>query len=151
MGYNFAGDGAQAATANDTVWNLASATTIRPELYYLNIGTAVVADAAYHLTCGRTTGQGTAGSTPTPVALDPDHGVASKATFTENHSSEPTYTSAEELLSFNFTARNTNGFQWTAPPGRGLLIPSTADNGIGLLFVVATDTSLCQSCAHWNE
>ena len=65
MGYDYAGDGSQAATANDTIWNLASATTIRPELFYLTIGSAVIATTTYHMEVNRTTAQGTAGRGPT--------------------------------------------------------------------------------------
>ena len=130
MGRRYTGIGSAASGANKTVLNLISATTIRPALYDMVIGSvATPADAAVKWHVQRTTAVGTEGSGYTPVALDPgdpaslaDYGVGA-------YSVEPTFTANAVLLQISMNQRNT--FRWVAAPGGELIAPATANNGLG--------------------
>ncbi len=67
----------------------------------------------------------------------------------ENHTVEPTYTSAFELLVKGFNARA--GWEWQAFPGRELVTPLTSANGLGVKLQHASDTSLFNATLHFME
>jgi hypothetical protein len=150
MGICYSIFGDQAATADDTILTIISATTVRPELYYLVFGSAATpADQAYNMQINRFTADGT-GSAITPVALDPDTGVTAKATSKDDYTVEPTYTAGSVMLSFSVNLQAT--YQWYAPPRGRIISPATAANGVGLLFkVVSAGTALCQTTMHFEE
>ena len=112
-----------------TVLGLTSATTVRPKIFDIVVGCAATpADVAsqFQLVRYTATGSGTAANIN---PLDPDDPASLSASL-QNHSSEPTYTSNKELAAFSINQRNT--FRWVAAPGGELVLPATANNGIGL-------------------
>jgi len=138
-------DGNQAATADDTIISIESATTIRPRLYYVTIGSgATPASQGYNMQVRRFTASGT-NTAVTCQPLDPVD-VASKATGGENHSAEPTYTAGSIMLSFAWQLTYMNPFVWEAPEGGEIVSPATANNGVGLTFVVVSGgTEVCEA------
>jgi hypothetical protein len=138
----------ETGTANKTLINLIAATTVRPRLYDLIIGSAATpADQAANFLVGRTNAVGTAGASPTPAPLDPAD-PASLATAGITHSVEPTY-SGVNLLDIPMNQRAT--FRWVASPGSELVAPATANNGIGLKLLTATATSIYYATELFNE
>ena len=67
----------------------------------------------------------------------------------ENHSAEPTYTSAEELAEFPLNTRAT--FRWVAGPGKELVTPATAASGLGWATLHASATTDYGVQAYWSE
>lgn len=146
--YAIAGD--QAATADDTIVALESSASVRPVLYQLTFGCYdTPADNAFQMQLSRTTTTGVR-TTVTPVALDPNHGIAAVAGGASNHSTEPTYTASTILLDFSINAKNT--YQWVQDPEFGIVGASTANNGLGLRFVaVSGGTQTCSAVLHHEE
>lgn len=94
------------------------------------------ADNIFRWTLQRCTTAGTrTAKTPTPV--DPAD-AACAMTAGENHSGEPTYTANTVLRDVQMNQRTT--FRWQVDPRDGLVIPATANNGIG--FQTPTMTAL---------
>lgn len=119
----------------------------RVKWYDILIGSeATPADNVFLWRFQRCTAAGTS-TAVVPQPLDPAD-VATETDAGENHTIEPTYTSAAILLHIGLNQRAT--FRWVAAPGGELVTPGTASNGIG----VATPTSsavvvTCQ--VHANE
>jgi hypothetical protein len=65
----------------------------------------------------------------TPQPLDPAD-PAAVTTAGQAHSAEPTYTANAVLLSVALNQRST--FRWVCDPQDGLIVPATANNGIGI-------------------
>lgn len=143
------GYGTDTNTANTTQVELRSATTIRPFVYDLLVSSnATPADNSGEYALRRTTTAGTAGSTFTPVALDPGD-PASLATFNVNHSAEPTYTANSDLLHFATNQRAT--FRWVAAPDGEIILPAAA-NGMGLISLAVGGSAVAmQYTCHWKE
>lgn len=143
MARKYVSDGSQNATAATSVLGVTSASTIRPRLFDLVFGSgATPADQAFNMQVQRYTAAGTATSV-TPQAIDPGD-PASLASAGENHTAEPTYTSGAVMLSFSVNQQAT--FRWVVPPDEGIIMPATAANGLGLLFVVVSGgTALCEA------
>ncbi len=143
MGRKYSSDGNQNATAADTILQLLSATTIKPKIYEIVFGCgATPADQSFNMQMGRITTAGT-GTAVTPRPLDPGD-PAALASAKENMTAESTYTADEVLLSFSVNQQAT--FRWYVPPEEGLVCPATANNGIGLRFVVVSGgTALCEA------
>jgi len=87
-----------------------------------------VGDNPFLYTIQRCTTAGTA-TAVVPQPLDPAD-AATEADAGENHTIEPTYTSAQILLNIALNQRAT--FRWVAAPGGELVSPATASNGIGV-------------------
>ena len=67
----------------------------------------------------------------------------------ENHTVEPTYTAAEELLEIPLNARAT--FRWVAAPGSELVTPATAASGVGAWGVHASAVTDYRVGMMWEE
>ena len=107
----------------------------RGKLYYFSVGSeATPADNVFLWRVRRVTAAGTS-TAVTPVAQDPAD-AATETDAGENHSAEPTYTSNSELIVFPLNQKAT--FQWAQPPGREIVWPATASNGIGIDTPTAT-------------
>lgn len=147
--YAIVGQGA--AGTNKTILTLVGATTIRPEVFYLLIGSDdTPADAAYEFSVNRITAAGTAGSSVTPQALDPGDPASLATSGSGVFSGEPTYTSAANLLMVGMNQRAT--FQFFAHPDHPLKIPATASNGLGVRCISAsTGTANINSTIHFRE
>lgn len=142
-------NGTAASGTNKTNITMVSAATIRPEIYDILLGAvATPADQAARFLAGRFTAAGTAGTSFTPVALEPAD-PASLAASGFAHSGEPTYTANANLLQISLNQRAT--FRWIAAPGSELRAPATAANGIGLYSLSSTSTQAYEGCLLFQE
>lgn len=143
-------DGQDTNTAATTILGLTSASTIRPEVYDLIMGSdATPADNSGEYVLQRYTAAGTAGSAVTPRPLDPAD-PASLASAGEAHSGEPTYTANLIMLQWAQNQRAT--FRWVPAPGGEIKLPATAANGIGLQVIGIGGSAVnMNACMHFNE
>jgi hypothetical protein len=101
----------------------------RVKWYDLIFGSeASAADNPFLYILQRCTAAGTSTSV-VPQPLDPAD-AATEMDAGENHTIEPTFTSAQLLLEVALNQRAT--FRWVAAPGGELVSPATASNGIGI-------------------
>ena len=149
MARRYAGIGSDTNTAGTTVWSVTGATTIRPAIYEIDIGSvASPADNAWEFIAGRTTAAGTS-TAFTPIALDPADPVA-LAAFGYAHTVEPTYTANASLL--RLAGNQRAAVRWIAAPGGELKIPATSANGIGFLSNAIGGSAVAMSfTVHWEE
>lgn len=147
-GYSTNGSNAS-GSSNKTLITVIGATTVRPSIFDLNIGcSATPADQAAKYLLGRFTTVGTAGSSPTPLPLDPSD-VAAVATTGNAHSGEPTYTASQALLQISLNQRAT--FRHVCSPGFEFKGPATASNGLGLYLSSATTALIADGQVFWFE
>jgi hypothetical protein len=146
--YGVSGPNASGAATKTGATVVASA-TVRPRVYEAIIGnSATPADQAALYALTRFTAAGTAGSSPTPIAVDPGD-VAAVATAGITHSAEPTY-AATDLLQIPLNQRATH--RWVAwQPGYELMAPATAANGIGARLVSASASLASNFNLFWYE
>ena len=133
-----------------TALTIASQSTVHRNIIYdiviANVGAP--ADLVTLHTIQRITAVGTAGSAVTPSLLDiADR--ASQSAVGENHSSEPTYTSATELLEIPLNHRAT--FRWVAAPGGEIITPATNNAGIGAKAAHASASTEWRVGCLWEE
>ena len=133
-----------------TALTIASQSTVHRNIIYdiviANVGSP--ADLVTLHTIQRITAVGTAGSAVTPSLLDiADR--ASQSAVGENHSSEPTYTSATELLEIPLNHRAT--FRWVAAPGGEIITPATNNAGIGAKAAHASASTEWRVGCMWEE
>lgn len=148
MGRKYSVNGSDTNTSNTTILGVTGATTIKPVIYDIILGSkAAPADYAAGYEIQRYTAAGTA-TAVTPQPLDPDD-PASLASAGKIHTVEPTYTSGEILLYFSLNQRAT--FRWVAAPDGGLIIPATAANGLGIRVDSASTAFTVEACMHFEE
>lgn len=131
MGPKYAVDLQRTASVSQSLGNLTAPGSgmRRAWIYFVQYGCQGDADDNEFLwVLQRCTTAGTR-TAVTPQALDPAD-AAAVTTAGENHSAEPTYTSNAILLNTPLNQRAT--YQWQAPPGGELVIPATANNGVGI-------------------
>ena len=147
--YTASGSQNLASSAITALTVAAQSTAHRNEVYDINIGNVgAPADLVTLHTIQRITAVGTAGSAVTPGLLDlADR--ASQSAAGENHSSEPTYTSATELLEIPLNHRAT--FRGVAAPGSELITPATNNSGLGAKALHASATTEWRVGFMWEE
>ena len=119
----------------------------RFKLYDLLVGSeASPADNPFLWNVQRVTAAGTS-TAVVPQPLDPAD-AATEMDAGENHSIEPTYTSAAILLQIPLNQRAT--FRWVAAPGGELVAPATASNGLGIITSTASAVAVSAQ-AHVEE
>ena len=145
----YSADGTRAvASPTKTALTVTGATTIRPYIFDGFIGSsATPADNALQWFMQRFTAAGTS-SADTPSALDPGDPAAT-STVGVNHTVEPTYTAGAILLHMALNQRAQQRLQ--LDPDAPLVIPATANNGIGLYPVHATFTGTVDFCVYFGE
>ena len=85
----------------------------------------------------------------TPQPLDSEDAAADTSSG-EAHSGEPTYTANAIMLQFMTNQRAT--FSWYAVPGREIVLPVTASNGVGLQVITVGGSAVnTGSCWHYTE
>src|SRR5690349_16860478 len=130
MARRYAVSGQDTNTAGTSMMTLISATTVRPMIYDVLVGSvATPADNAAEYYYQRVTTAGPV-TAATPQALDPGDPSA-LATAGVNASAEPTYTANAVLLRVVKNQRAT--FRWVARERGELILPATAANGVGTL------------------
>lgn len=154
MGDRYAATGQDAATTvspGTTSLGLTGTAVSRGRIYDLNFGCdSTPADLAFRWQAMRFTAAGTS-TAVTAAALDQLAGTQVTAIMIagENHSAEPTYTAATELIDLPLNQRAT--YRWVASPGGELVIPAVAANGIGIREFGASGTPAMETTAHWDE
>jgi hypothetical protein len=132
-----------------TIGNPSLGTLRRFRLFYLALSSRdTPIDQALNYDIRRCTALGTSTAvTPAPF----DRGDPASVTVAgENHTVEPTYTSATEFHDQAFNLKATERFQ-TAPEW-GIVIPATASNGLGVeLLAVSSGTPNIEATAHFDE
>lgn len=133
-----------------TVAGLTGATTIRPEICEIKLGASgTPADNALVWLLQRYTAAGTSTGV-TPSSRDPAFDGLHLASFGSNHTSEPTYTSAK--LPFSIPPlHQKNSLIWQAYAGEGIVIPATANNGVGIQVKSSAYTSDVVAGMAWKE
>lgn len=139
--YNISGNCNQGASATLPLGNVLSATTVRPVIYDVTMGSdSTPADNASTFAFQRGTTAGTwagsGGAAITPQALDPADPAAASTANQGVASVGPTLTASAFLLQWSQNQRAT--FRWVAAPGSELKMPATAGNGLNLMNRVAT-------------
>lgn len=129
---NFAANMTRTASATLSVGALTAAASNprKFELYDFVFGSAEAAPADGNSLwqIQRCTTAGTAGSSVTPTAIDPGDTVAATTVCGQAHSADPTLTAGAILLSVGLNQRAT--FRWVPAPGKELIGPATASNGL---------------------
>lgn len=147
--YSINGQRACAASAPQTLLTLITATTIRPYIYDMLLGSsATPADNAILWFLQRFTAAGTAGSSVTPQALDPADPSAT-STAGQAHSADPTYTAAAILFRLALNQRASH--RWIADPSAPIGLPATGSNGVGLYATHASFTGNIDATIHFSE
>lgn len=137
------------ADAAKTVGSLSSDATTprRSKLYEIICGCeAAPDDKAFKWTVTRTTAAGT--STPVTLFSLDAADAACLSDVGENHSVEPTYTGAEGL-SIPLNQRAT--FRWVAKEGGEIIIPATANAGLGIRTPTAGAASAITATIFFQE
>jgi hypothetical protein len=149
MARKYSIDGQATNDADDTILALISATTIKPKIYDLILGSdATPADNAAEYNLQRFTAEGTSTSV-TPRPLDPDD-PAALASAGENHTVEPTYTA--DLIMLQWAQNQRATFRWVAAPGGEIILPATANNGVGVRVVTVAGSAVNTNCViHYEE
>jgi len=122
----------QAASTTAPLMFLNGGTTVRPAVYDIVTGNgdSAPADNSMKLQMVRTTGANSGGSTITPAPLDSqDPAAVTTANLGVFNSGNPTI--GVTLLQWAQNMRAT--FRWVAAPNSELLVPATANNGIGMV------------------
>lgn len=131
MGAKYAVDMQRTASSTLSVGNITAPGSAmrRFRVYFAQFGCeGDAADNEFLWTLQRCTTAGTRTSV-TPMPLDPADAAAA-TTAGENHTVDPTYTANEILLNTPLNQRAT--YQWQAAPGGELVVPATANAGLGL-------------------
>ena len=148
-GYTLNGPSAT-GTANKTALTVIASASVRPRMFEFSVGLTTApnsTDQQLEFAVGRFTAVGTAGASPTPLAIDPGD-VAAISTGGITHSAEPTYATGYLMdMAMNQRAM----FRWVAVPGFEFVGPAVAGNGIGLRNVGITATSVVLGTAMWME
>ena len=154
----YSASGSQTLQATDdgstdaTALTIASQSTVhRNSIYEISFGNiGAPADLVTVYTVARITAATTesAGSAVTPSLLDlADRASQSKGL--ENCTTEPTYTSNQELLEIPLNHRAT--FRWVAAPGGELITVATDKFGAGFKAIHASATTDFRMSAMWEE
>lgn len=109
---------------------LTGAASIRVKVYDILMGSDAVASNAAKYQIQRGTARGTQSTSVTPQALDPAD-PASISTWDNSWSVNPTLTANAFLWSLGLNQQVT--YRWLPPPGKELVVPATASNGLALM------------------
>lgn len=129
---------------------LVSAATVRPKIYDLVIGSSSTpADQAGSWTIRRSTTASTGGTAITPSAIDPADPASLSSSMIAPSMSAPTLTAGLILLAWALNQRAT--FRWVAAPGKELVAPATASNGLTMMNSVLTGAYNVTGCIEFEE
>ena len=146
--YFTADDQNMTSTPGVSVLSFQSATTIRPSFFEFIVGTTgTPADNAIEYRFSRFDGGSEAGASITPAPLDQGD-PAALGTALGNLGTEPTPTVGEDFI-IGINQRAT--FRWIAAPGREIVVPAVADEGMNLVGFNASYTGLYTGTMFWEE
>jgi hypothetical protein len=116
---------------------LVATAAVRPKLYDLMLGSpSTPSDQAASWVLRRSTTASTGGTAVTPAPIDPGDPVSITTAMIAPSMSAPTLTAGATLLQWAQNLRAT--FRWVAAPGKEIVAPATAANGLTLLNSVLT-------------
>lgn len=131
-GYAIVGNATNSQSATLPLATLISTANIRPRIFELILGSGVTpAENAAKYVVQRCTSAGTPGSSIVPQALDPADPAATATSGLAVFSVGPILTANAFLLSLAKNMRATA--RWTARPGKELVLPAVASNGVAIL------------------
>ena len=150
MGRRYAMTGTIAAVASSakTMLDLVAATTTRARVYDFSVGTTgAPADNVMTYTAQRFTASGTytAGQMAAVDSADP----AALLTSGTNNTAEPTYTASTILWNLGINQRAS--YRWVAAPLGELVVPATANNGVGWATLSPAYTGVAGTTAFEEE
>lgn len=108
-----------------------------------------VGDGVFEWEIQRCTTAGTAGSNPTPVSVDPGDTQAATTVCGQAHTTDPTLTANTVLFAMGLNQRAS--FRWVPAPGKELIIPATASNGLAFRTPVASAAVAARFQAFFEE
>lgn len=116
---------------------IVGAATIRPKIFDFMLGSpSTPADQAASWALRRSTTASAGGTAVTPTPIDPGDPASLASAMVAPSMSAPTLTAGLFLLQWAQNLRAT--YRWVAAPGKELVIPATANNGICLMNTVLT-------------
>ena len=138
------------ASPGETILVLhAAATSRRFSVFYLSVSAGgTMADQVQRVQAQRVTALGTEGAGVVPVALD-EGNPASIQDGADDHSVEPTFTSATEFFDQDVHVRAT--LQLQLQPDAHWVFPVTAANGLGVRSFSSNYTGNAHATAHFYE
>ena len=143
------------ATTDKSLWNLHATTATRPAIAHIVVGcSATPAESAARFEVRRTTTKGTGGTEVTAVkALDPSEPASIGSYTPAPFSAEPTYTTGNGELLYDFSMYQRNPAHWYANSEKfEFKCPATANNGIGLRAIESNaGTAIHNSNFLWRE
>lgn len=141
---------AAVASPTKTMWGITGGTTVRPWIYDMWLGSsASPADNALLWYLQRDTAAGTAGAALVPPPIDPGDPAATSVIGVSQYSGEPTYTAAKILFHLALNQRASHRAQFD--PDGPLMVPATANNGIGAYVVNGSFTGNTDLTVHFAE
>lgn len=156
--YSVSGNCINTASATLPIGNLLGATTIRPSIYEVIIGSdATPAETSVKYAFQRQTTAGTwagaGGAAITPQGIDPGNTVASACAANQGIcSAGPTLTASTFFMNTGLHQRAT--LVWKAyDEGARLVIPATANNGLSLMSLVVNGAGAVNAvfCIEFGE
>jgi len=120
-------------------------TRARVHHFYVMVGGTPVADNVLQWLVRRFNADGTR-TAVAPTPLDPA-APASQLGAGQNYTVEPTYT----LLVFDLAVHQRGLYQWWAAPQGEIVLPATANNGIGITPIHASYNGSAQAHMEWTE
>jgi hypothetical protein len=123
----------------------------RYKLYDWGFGAAegTVGDGVFEWEIQRCTTAGTAATNPTPVIVDPGDTQAATTVCGQGHTTDPTLTANTVLFAMGLNQRAS--FRWVPAPGKELIIPATASNGLAFRTPIASAAVACRFQAFFEE
>lgn len=132
--YTISSNATTAASATLPMMTLISTAAIRPRVYEVAIGSDADAANAAKWALQRCTTAGTAGSALTPAAIDSGDPAAVAISGLAVFSVGPTLTA--NAFPWQRGINQRQSYNWQAVPGREIVLPATAANGIALMTLV---------------
>jgi hypothetical protein len=131
--------------------NLLGTSSVRGKLFAFDISSeASPADNSVKFAIQRGTTAGTPGSNPSPFALDPGDPAAQCTCGLGTFSVGPTLT-ANALL-WLATIQLRIPYHWQCAPGKEMVIPATANNGLNFMPLVVTGSAYTNDFSlHFEE
>ena len=146
--YVITGANTTTVSPGDTALALEGQADIRARIYEIIMGHGgSPGDTLINWLVRRGTALGTS-TAVTPAKLDND-APASQLAGAEDHTAEPTYTAATELIDIDLNQRAT--FRWVASPNGEILLPASATAVVGVTPIAASYTGESAATMHFWE
>lgn len=148
MARSYCAEGARNCSTASTCLGITSTAAIRPSIFYISVG-SLGAPGSYQIQWKfqRHTAPGTS-TAMTPAALDSGN-PAAVTIVGYNHTGEPTITASTKVLELQCAQQT--GDKWYGQPGREIILPATAANGVGALPIHASYTGSVSAVMHFDE